>query len=94
VVFPAIQYRKSVGEPRDGVPRILAILVQDNAQLGGIVTDRDLAIRVVGQGLDAGETSLDEVMTHDPATLPASASERDAGGAHALARYSSHPAAE
>jgi CBS domain-containing protein/uncharacterized protein (DUF2267 family) len=55
-----------------------AVLVQDHGELRGIVTDRDLALRVVAQGLDAGQTLLEEIMTRELATLPPSAIEQDA----------------
>ena len=35
----------------------------------GIVTDRDLAIRVVSTGLDAGRTSVGEIMSAAPETV-------------------------
>ena len=35
----------------------------------GIVTDRDLAVRVVAEGLDPETTKIDEIVTFDPATL-------------------------
>lgn len=55
-----------------------AVLVIREGELAGIVTDRDLAVRVLGQGLDPNETPVSQVMTPDPITLPSSASHRDA----------------
>lgn len=49
--------------------RIGAVVVQDSGRVVGIVTDRDLALRVVGHQLDPTETRLRDVMTPDPATL-------------------------
>lgn len=46
-----------------------AVIVQDSGRVAGIVTDRDLAIRVLGQGLDPNATTLGEVMTTGVATL-------------------------
>jgi CBS domain-containing protein/uncharacterized protein (DUF2267 family) len=46
-----------------------AVVVQDRGSLVGILTDRDLAVRVVGQGLDPNATTLGEVMTQGVATL-------------------------
>lgn len=43
-----------------------------------IVTDRDLAVRVVGQGLVPERTTLDEVMSTDIATLSPEDSQADA----------------
>lgn len=40
-----------------------AIVVQDKGVVVGILTDRDLVIRVLGPGLDPATTTVDEVMT-------------------------------
>ncbi|HEX9297149.1 MAG TPA: DUF2267 domain-containing protein [Polyangiaceae bacterium] len=55
-----------------------AILVQDRGELSGIVTDRDLALRVVGRGLDPEKTCLRDIMTRDVATMSVSLSEERA----------------
>jgi CBS-domain-containing membrane protein len=55
-----------------------AVAVQDKGRVVGIVTDRDLTIRVVGQGLDPKTTLLKEVMTTPVATLSAADSQSDA----------------
>jgi CBS domain-containing protein len=39
----------------------------------GIITDRDIALRVVGQGRNPEETSVGDVMTRSPKTLPEAA---------------------
>jgi CBS domain-containing protein/uncharacterized protein (DUF2267 family) len=44
------------------------VFVQDEGLLLGIVTDRDLALRIVGDG-QASQTKLKDVMTRDPATV-------------------------
>jgi CBS domain-containing protein len=49
--------------------RIGAVLVQDRGRLVGIVTDRDLAVRALGQSLDAKATRIAEVMTPSPVAL-------------------------
>lgn len=49
--------------------RIGAVVVQDQGRVVGIVTDRDLAVRALGRGLDPRTTRLDEVMTRSVATL-------------------------
>jgi CBS domain-containing protein len=49
--------------------RMGAVLIVDNAKLVGIVTERDIAVRVVAAGLDAVATRLGKVMTPDPDTL-------------------------
>ncbi|MGH9461915.1 MAG: CBS domain-containing protein [Vicinamibacteria bacterium] len=46
-----------------------AVIVQDRGSVVGILTDRDLAVRVLGRGLDPNTTTLDEVMTTGVATL-------------------------
>lgn len=46
-----------------------AVVVQDQGRVIGIATDRDLTIRVVGQGLDPKTTPLSAVMTSPVATL-------------------------
>jgi CBS domain-containing protein len=49
--------------------KVGAIIVQDSSRKPiGIVTDRDLAVRVVGQGRDAARTSVRDVMTRSPVT--------------------------
>jgi len=56
-----------------------AILVQDRGELVGVVTDRDLALRVVGRGLDPKKTMVEQVMTTgELATLPISSTEENA----------------
>lgn len=50
--------------------RIGAILVTDPAgRLVGIVTGRDI-VRTAGAGMDLSVTTLDQVMTRDPDTMP------------------------
>jgi uncharacterized protein (DUF2267 family) len=55
-----------------------AVLVQRDGRLVGIVTDRDLAIRVLARGLDPAETTLGEVMTSNLVTLPSDGSRAEA----------------
>jgi CBS domain-containing protein/uncharacterized protein (DUF2267 family) len=55
-----------------------AIVVQHEGRIAGIVTDRDLAVRVLARGLDPRETSLNQVMTRDVVTLPPDASRTEA----------------
>ena len=45
------------------------IIVDNNARLAGIFTERDLVNRVVVKGLDAASTPLKQVMTTNPDTL-------------------------
>ena len=44
-------------------------IVQDGARLVGVVTDRDIAVRVVGRGLDAEETTVADIASRDVVTL-------------------------
>ena len=48
---------------REGVG---SIPVCENGQLAGIVTDRDIALRVVASGRDPKSTAIRDVMTRDP----------------------------
>ena len=45
------------------------VLVTDGDSLAGILTDRDIAIRVVAEGLDPGETRVADVASRSLATL-------------------------
>lgn len=54
------------------------VVVQNKGRVVGIVTDRDLATRVVGRGLDPKTTLLSEVMTAPVVTLSPSDSQRNA----------------
>jgi CBS domain-containing protein/uncharacterized protein (DUF2267 family) len=55
-----------------------AVVVQEQGRAVGIVTDRDLTIRVVGQGLDPKTTPLSEVMTAPVMTLAPTDAQSDA----------------
>jgi uncharacterized protein (DUF2267 family) len=55
-----------------------AVVVHDRGQVVGIVTDRDLAVRVVGRGLDPTATLLADVMTSPVAVLTPRDSQHDA----------------
>jgi CBS domain-containing protein len=51
-----------------------SVLVIDNKQTGkiiGIVTDRDLTLKIIAAGLEAKSTRLESVMTHDVVTCRA-----------------------
>jgi len=58
--------------------QIGTILVQDQGRIVGILTDRDIAVRVVGHELDPKATPLTAIMTANVATLPVSAARIDA----------------
>ena len=49
------------------------VVLDEHEHLLGIVTDRDIALRVVGQGRNPEETSVGDIMTRSPKTLPESA---------------------
>ena len=52
--------------------RVSAMLVTENDEVTGIVTDRDIRSRVVAAGRDP-EQAVDHIMTRDPITLEAAA---------------------
>ena len=54
-------------EMRDG--DVGSVVVVENGAVAGIVTDRDIAVRVVAQGLDPDATRVGEVATMRPVTL-------------------------
>ena len=55
-----------------------AIVVVDAGPVVGLLTDRDLAVRVVGRGLDPRLTMICDVMTSPVSTLSPSDSHEDA----------------
>jgi CBS domain-containing protein/uncharacterized protein (DUF2267 family) len=57
--------------------RIGAVLVRDESGLVGIVTDRDVALRVLAQDLDPFEFQLSDVMTWPLATVAPTATVMD-----------------
>lgn len=59
--------------------KVGAIMILDQGQLIGIFTERDLLNRVIAKRLDPDTTTLAQVMTADPRTIPA-----DKPLAHAL----------
>src|SRR5690554_7808375 len=63
--------RASVTEAARAIEKnkIGAVVVQDAGRVVGIVTDRDLAVRVLAAGLDPDKTSLSDVMTSPVASL-------------------------
>lgn len=54
------------------------VVVAEAESVLGIVTDRDLALRVIGYELDPRDLTLRDVMTPDVATLPVTATEAEA----------------
>lgn len=54
------------------------IVVADHGRIVGVLTDRDIALRVTSFQLDPLQTTLQDVMTENPATLPIEADEQAA----------------
>ena len=48
-----------------------AVLVVDDGQLLGIITDRDLVVRAMAEGLDGGSTDIGDVTTPSVAVVTA-----------------------
>ncbi len=63
-------------EMRDG--DVGSVVVVENGAVAGIVTDRDIAVRVVAEGLDPDATHVSEVATMRPLTLTVDQSVDDA----------------
>jgi CBS domain-containing protein len=45
------------------------VVVVDNDRVVGLVTDRDIVVRAVADGLAPGETTIGSVVTRDPVTV-------------------------
>jgi CBS domain-containing protein len=54
------------------------VVVRKNGKLCGIVTDRDIALRVVGEGLDPKSTSVESICSHGVTTVAPTQSTSDA----------------
>lgn len=54
--------------------RRASVLVVECERLVGIFTERDILMKVAGTSIDLQQTSLSEVMTPEPVTLPADSS--------------------
>jgi CBS domain-containing protein len=52
--------------------------VSDGGQLSGLLTDRDIAVRAVAEGLDPNSTTAGEICTSNTITLDSSSSIGDA----------------
>jgi CBS domain-containing protein len=55
-----------------------AVLVTENGSVTGILTDRDIAVRVVAEGRDPQGTKVGDVCTSNPSTLTVDQSVDDA----------------
>jgi len=49
--------------------RIGCICITNDENLVGIVTERDILLKVIGGGLDTSQTFAEDIMTHDPEYL-------------------------
>jgi len=49
---------------RENIGAIPVIVSQETRKLVGIITDRDLALRIVAEGVDAKSTTVEAAMTH------------------------------
>jgi CBS domain-containing protein len=47
------------------------LIVENSGKLCGIVTDRDIALRVIGTNKEPHKTTVNEVMTRDPIRISA-----------------------
>lgn len=50
------------------------VAIEPNQKPGGIITDRDLVVRVIAEGKNPDSMSIDEVLTPSPVTVRESAS--------------------
>ncbi|MCC6914718.1 MAG: CBS domain-containing protein [Rhodospirillaceae bacterium] len=66
-VSPRDMVRQAARLMRD--KKIAAVLVMDLDRLVGIVTERDMTVRIVAAGLDPDATPVREIMTANPDTL-------------------------
>lgn len=72
---PVLEAGRAIGNNNIG-----AVVVHDRGQVVGIVSDRDLGVRVVGRGLDPTATLLADVMTSPVAVFSPRDSQHDAVG--------------
>jgi CBS domain-containing protein len=61
---------------RDG--DVGSVIVLENGQVSGILTDRDIVVRAVAEGRDPGETKVGEICSRDLTTLTPDQSVDDA----------------
>jgi CBS domain-containing protein len=55
-----------------------AVLVEDNGNVAGILTDRDIVVRAIAEGRDPSSTKVSDVATRDVKTLTPDSSVEDA----------------
>jgi CBS domain-containing protein len=49
------------------------VIVSDDGQLRGVITDRDVTVRAIARGLDPKTTTLAEICSGDPVTVDSGA---------------------
>lgn len=49
--------------------KIGCLIAQENGKLDGILTDRDIALKVAGEGRDPRQVKVGEIMTPNPARI-------------------------
>jgi CBS domain-containing protein len=74
-VSPGMTVAEAVGEMNRH--RIGCVVVLDGGRLAGIFTERDVLLRVVGEGLDPRTARVSDVMTPRVITLPPETSVQD-----------------
>ena len=55
-----------------------AVLVEDNGNVAGILTDRDIVVRAIAEGRDPSSTKVGDIATRDVQTLTPDSSVDDA----------------
>jgi CBS domain-containing protein len=70
VAQPADTVASAARKLRDA--RVGCVVVVRAGRVTGLLTDRDIALRVVADALDAQSTTVEEIMTTDPFLLDAS----------------------
>ena len=53
-----------------GRNNIGCMVVQEGGKLCGVLTDRDIALKVTGDGKDPQKTKVRDIMTRDPVRIP------------------------
>jgi len=68
-VTPDMTVREAVQMMAEKHIAAVVVTQGDGDTLAGIMTERDITVRVVAKGLDAAATKVGDVMTKDPDTL-------------------------
>ena len=54
------------------------LVVREDGSLCGLVTDRDLVVRGLAEGLDPTSAAIEDICNHDPVTISSDQSAEDA----------------